>query len=687
MFRKLSFGGRLRIPKQRHFLLVVLCWALLCIQLSSEGQAYPLDPLTADELISVRDILASSGQFSGETSFGWIQLDEPPKRIVQDYHEGSVYPRLADVTAIDFQKRKAFRVIVDIKASRILSLTDLKTLQPGLIPRDTGLATTIVNDDPQIRIALTNRGLHIPGRISDSIPLQFFPFGSDPGLAQPGARLVRVLFSSDQNSVNENSPFLDGMMAVIDLYSKRVIKLLDAPEAPIVNVPHDVFDPKVRAPETATEPKTMARSNDKHITIEGHTVSWKNWGFRLGFNLREGLVLYQVAFDDKGRKRPVLYRASVSEVLTSYDDPSQLWSWMEIFDEGSIGLGYSSTGVRPGYEVPADAVTIGTLVPDPGEPRFHDVLEDRIYLYERDAGTAMYYQQGPRTISVQSTELVVGFFASLNNYTYAFNWVFRQDGSINFEVTLEGQILTKLVPSKVCETCEKIKDASGAEDKNLTVQQTGDEAYGTLVYPNVVGVNHQHWFNLRLDFDIDGESNSAMETSASRMDGASAERSLAVSHILLRRASDTKRHVMDEMARALTIFNPASAGQSGRLAGYSVVPMENAATAYSQAQEAGTVGFSFHHFWVTPYRDGELYAAGAYPTQATKEYKDTLYYYANEDLIQNRDIVVWYSLGFTHVPRPEDYPLMSSMKLSVTLQPDGFFQRNPQLERESKDAR
>jgi primary-amine oxidase len=687
MLRKLSCGGRLRIPTQRHFWLVVLCWALLCIQLSSEGRAHPLDPLTGDELISVRDILASSGQFSGETSFGWIQLDEPPKRIVQDYQAGSIYPRLAHVTAIDFQKRKAFRVIVDIKASRILSLTDLKTLQPGLIPRDTGLATTIVNDDQQIRNALINRGLHIPGRVSDSIALQFIPFGPDPGLAQPEARLVRVLFSSDQNSINENSPFLDGMVAVIDLYSKRVIKLLDAPGAPIVNVPHDVFDPKVRAPETATEPKRMARSNDKHITIEGHTVSWNNWGFRIGFNLREGLVLYQVAFDDNGRKRPVLYRASVSEVLTSYADPNQLWSWMEIFDEGSIGLGYSSTGVRPGYEVPPDAVTVATLVPDPGEPRFHDVLDDRIYLYERNAGTAMYYQQGQRTISVQPTELVVGFFASLSNYTYTFNWVFRQDGSINFEVTMGGQILTKLVRSKACETCENIKNASGAEDRDLIVRQAGDEAYGTLVYPNVVGVNHQHWFNLRLDFDIDGQSNSAMENTTNRIDSAAVERGLAVSHTLLRRAYDTKRHMKDEMARTLTIFNPASLAQSGRFAGYSVVPMENAATAYSRARETGTVGFTFHPFWVTPYRDGELYAAGAYPTQATKEYKDTLYYYANEEPIQNRDIVVWYSLGFTHVPRPEDYPLMSSMKLSVTLQPDGFFQRNPLLGRESKDAR
>ena len=78
------------------------------------------------------------------------------------------------------------------------------------------------------------------------------------------------------------------------------------------------------------------------------------------------------------------------------------------------------------------------------------MLEDRICPYERNAETAMYYQQRQRTISVQSTEPVVGFFASLGNFTYAFNWVFPQDRSINFQVTLGGQILTKLVRSKAC---------------------------------------------------------------------------------------------------------------------------------------------------------------------------------------------------------------------------------------------
>jgi primary-amine oxidase len=83
------------------------------------------------------------------------------------------------------------------------------------------------------------------------------------------------------------------------------------------------------------------------------------------------------------------------------------------------------------------------------------------------------------------------------------------------------------------------------------------------------------------------------------------------------------------------------------------------------------------HLWVTPYRDGELYAAGAYPNQTSSSYADTLYSYADNSSIYDKDIVVWYSMGDTHVPRPEDFPLMPSKKISVVFHPDGFFERNP----------
>jgi primary-amine oxidase len=102
-------------------------------------------------------------------------------------------------------------------------------------------------------------------------------------------------------------------------------------------------------------------------------------------------------------------------------------------------------------------------------------------------------------------------------------------------------------------------------------------------------------------------------------------------------------------------------------------------TILPRSRARGPMAFTFHHFWVTPYRDGELFADGAYPNQARNDYADTLYAYAGDAPIYDRDVVVWYSLGETHVPRPEDFPLMSSMKLSVGFQPAGFFDRNPAL--------
>ena len=63
--------------------------------------------------------------------------------------------------------------------------------------------------------------------------------------------------------------------------------------------------------------------------------------------------------------------------------------------------------------------------------------------------------------------------------------------------------------------------------------------------------------------------------------------------------------------RSWTIYNPTSVGPTGRPAGYTIMPGENASSEFPMPREADTVGFTFHHFWATPLRDRKLYAAGA----------------------------------------------------------------------------
>ena len=85
------------------------------------------------------------------------------------------------------------------------------------------------------------------------------------------------------------------------------------------------------------------------------------------------------------------------------------------------------------------------------------------------------------------------------------------------------------------------------------------------------------------------------------------------------------------------------------------------------------------HLWVTPYRRDERYAAGEYPNlhpggAGLPEWTSA------DRPIDGEDIVVWYTFGHHHVPRPEDWPVMPVTTAGFKLKPVGFFERNPALD-------
>ena len=89
--------------------------------------------------------------------------------------------------------------------------------------------------------------------------------------------------------------------------------------------------------------------------------------------------------------------------------------------------------------------------------------------------------------------------------------------------------------------------------------------------------------------------------------------------------------------------------------------------------------FAQHPFWVTRYKDGsELYAGGDYPNQGQAGDGLTAYT-ASPENVNGKDLVAWYTLGFTHHPSVEEYPVMTTDSVGFEISPDGFFDRNPAL--------
>ena len=86
--------------------------------------------------------------------------------------------------------------------------------------------------------------------------------------------------------------------------------------------------------------------------VEGNKVTWENWDFRVGFNGREGLVLYTIGYTHDGQRRPIVYRASIAEMVVPYGTPERSHYRKNVFDSGEIGFGRLANSLTLGLRLP-----------------------------------------------------------------------------------------------------------------------------------------------------------------------------------------------------------------------------------------------------------------------------------------------------------------------------------------------
>jgi primary-amine oxidase len=118
----------------------------------------------------------------------------------------------------------------------------------------------------------------------------------------------------------------------------------------------------------------------------------------------------------------------------------------------------------------------------------------------------------------------------------------------------------------------------------------------------------------------------------------------------------------------------------GRPVAYRLCPGETTRPfARPDASVLKRAAFVTRALWVTPFDPAERFPAGDYPNQHPGGDGLPRWTKADRDL-NGRDLVLWYTLGQTHVPRLEDWPVMPAVSVGFQLRPDGFFDRNPALD-------
>jgi primary-amine oxidase len=650
-------------------------------QTAPPNPSHPLDPLTATEIASLKSIVGAQAALTPRTIFTWVQLNEPPKSEVLAFRPGSSFRREALVVAVSPEQRAAFEMIVDLRARKLASKTNLENLQPFLSIDEHEEAADVVDNSPEAKAALERRGYTISGKISDRFFIDTYAPGDDPAItrADKPVRLVRLLFADRQGGANNYGPYVEGLMVLVDVYSGTVRKVFDYQGA-VANqhIPGDIFSREVLGARRETVELTVSPPAEAGVLVKGNHVRWQAWDFRYSFNQREGLVLHQLAYDDGESPRSICYRAAVSEMLVPYADPSPGWVWREFFDVGEYGLGAFSEGLRPGKELPNNAFVRDVVFASPALEA--SIEPGRVFFYERDNGALLgHVQDDPEwRVYARAKDLVVGFLTIVGNYDYMFEWIFHQDGSFEFRAELLGLILNKTISGITCSAC-----AAEALGGPGVYEAPVDQAYGSLVSAQMLGVTHQHWVNLRLDFDIDGQANAVEEYDVvpAPADAASnpAGRALTVKRTVFGTSREAVRLLNESTNRSWVVYNPARRSQIGQFAGYEIDPLANTFSSIPESRYGEPTSFVQRHLWVTQYDERQLYAAGWYPNQRPPDYADDLFHYADGKSVYDRDVVVWYSLGFTHVTRPEDFPIMPREIIGVSFKPWGFFSKNPAM--------
>ena len=633
--------------------------------------AHPLDGITAEEYQKINEILRSTGTVTDETLYPLIELKEPPKAEV--YAFGADGPTPDRKATVHYTGADSFReAIVNITQGTVEA--DAPTPgQPMVLFTEFMGAMTGALGHPDMVAGLAKRGL-TPEQ-AFCLPLTAGNFFTEE---YQGTRLMRVPCYQAPSGSNFYAKPIEGLFAVYDLGKKEVVRVVDNGAAiPLPTDPWGYTEEEVtaRAPlRPESNPATLSQPGGPNFKLDGSHLEWDIWRLNFRVDKRPGLVISNLDVKDGDDWRTVIYQAHLSEVFVPYMDPSEGWYWRTYMDSGEYGFGLFMTPLTPNVDCPSYATYLPALIADDfGKPL---EIPNAICIFERDVGDPawrhfeVFAQTPEKPLPAEgrpATELVVRTASEVGNYDYLIDYRLKQSGQIEIKIGATG--------------LDAVKGVAAMSMDDPTAK--ADTEYGTLIAPNLVAANHDHYFNFRIDFDVDQPKNhfGTMNIVPAKVpDDLRRQSFWKVEERTPHSELDARYRLSAAEPKYFHISDPARKGYLGHTPGWMI---HHGDVAYGPFDFAKDPPFKRNAYidysvWVTPYDPAQRYAGGGFAMQS--DGSDTLAEWVKADRpLMDEDIVTWFSAGFHHIPRMEDWPVMSTEWKTVHINPHNFFANNPAM--------
>ena len=617
----------------------------------SQNFNHPLSTLSASEIEDAVSVLKNSNKEHENSSFSYISLEEPDKKLLK---EKTNLDRFVKIVGVD-QKSNGFEAEINLSKKELLKEEKISNKAgPTYTLAEIFKAIELTMGDENYQKALEKRGI----KDLSLIQIDPWPGGGfvNKNIKNGNRALKAISFLKDSEKDNAYARPIQGLIAHIDLTENKVVEVEDHG---VVEVPkaHARYD-KDGQESLRENPKEIAITQPEGVgySVEDNLISWEGWQLRASIDPIEGLALHQVSLND----RPIFFRAGLSDMVVPYGSSDPMHWWKAVHDGTEYGFGTMTNSLTLGCDCLGEIHYLDThkLAFDGSV----ETIENAICIHEEDYGVQWKHndstQMGYNEVR-RSRRLVVSSFATIGNYDYGIFWYLYLDGTIQLEIKLTGVV--------------------GISAFHEDIHKPGQDF---KISPELASPIHQHLFNVRIDWDLDDGDNQLYETNVEPLpiNNANPEGTQfqAVSSHLTKE-SEAQRNIAPEKSRSWKIVNPKKLNKVGLPTAYKIL-YGNTPTLLSNPDSppGKRAAFAKHNIWATPFQNEERSGGGRHTVMHSGE-GGLEEITAKDRNISECDLVTWLTFGVTHLPRPEDWPVMPVEYCGVHLIPVGFFDQNPTI--------